>query len=38
MQTQNGYIFNCGKNSKYDVISENWEVGFELLFQAFLDS
>ncbi len=28
-------IFNPGKDSKYYVTSENWEVGFALLYQAF---
>ncbi len=31
-------IFNLGKDSKYDVTSENWEVGFALLYQPFVDS
>ncbi len=31
-------IFNPGKDSKCDVTSENWDVGFALLYQAFVDS
>ncbi len=30
--------FNPGKDSKYDVTSENWEVGFALLYQPFVDN
>ncbi len=28
-------VFNPGKDSKYDVTSENWELGFALLYQPF---
>ncbi len=31
-------VFNLGKDSKYDVTWENWEVGFALLYQSFVDS
>ncbi len=32
------FLINPGKDSKYDVTSENWELGFALLYQAFVDS
>ncbi len=31
-------VFNHGKDSKYEVTSESWGLGFAALYQPFVDS